>query len=95
MNFALWIVAGFAAGWIGFALMRLNAGLGMQASCVIGMLVAFTAGELIAPMLSSSVVNPGDFNPLSLLTAFACSAGSLVILDMVLQAFQRLMRRRA
>ena len=87
MNFALWIAAGAAAGWIGYALMRLNVGRGMPVSIVIGVLAAIAGGELIAPMLNPSLVHPGDFNPLSLLTAFACASGCLVIVDMVCRRF--------
>ena len=46
MNFTLWIAAGFAAGWIGFALMKLNVGRSMPTSIVIGMLAAIAGGEL-------------------------------------------------
>lgn len=87
MNFALWIAAGAAAGWIGFAVMGLNAVRGMPASIVVGVLAAVAGGELVAPMLSPVAVNPGEFNPLSLVTAFAFAAGGLVIIDMAWRRF--------
>jgi uncharacterized membrane protein YeaQ/YmgE (transglycosylase-associated protein family) len=87
MNVAMWALVGGAAGWIGFSLLNFNVKRGMPASIVIGMVAALVGGELVAPMVSAALTHPGDFNPLSLFTAFASAAGCLVVGDMIYNRF--------
>ncbi len=84
----LWVLAGGAAGWIGYSLMGFNKSRGLLISILIGMVGGFLGGNVLAPMLSAGVaVNPGDFNPFPLLIAFAFAAACLIITNMIHKRF--------
>jgi uncharacterized membrane protein YeaQ/YmgE (transglycosylase-associated protein family) len=87
MNIATWILAGGIIGWIAFSLLKFNAGRGMIISVIIGVAGAVAGGDLLAPLLSTAIASPGDFNPLSLFTAAASAAGCLIVGDMVHSRF--------
>lgn len=87
MNIAMWVLVGGIIGWIGFSYLNFNVKRGMIISVVIGMAGAFLGGGVLAPMLSAAMANPGDFNPLSLFTAFAGAAGCLIVGDMIYRRF--------
>jgi len=87
MNIATWILAGGIIGWIGFSFLKFNLKRGMVVSIVIGMAGGFVGGDLLAPMLSAAMATHGDFNPLSLFTAFASAAGCVIVGDMIYNRF--------
>ena len=84
----LWVIAGAAAGWIGYAFMNLNEERGLLASIVIGILGGFFGGKVVAPLIGSgSTVNPADFSPFPLFIALASAAAILIITSMVYKRF--------
>lgn len=83
MNVAMWILAGGVVGWIGYSRFRLNAKRGLAVSIVAGAAAGYLGGSVLAPMLSAAMAVAGDFNPLSLFTAFASAAACLVASDMI------------
>jgi len=87
MNIATWILAGSIIGWIGFSFLKFNQKRGMIVSILIGTAGGFLGGYLLAPMLSAGMATHGDFNPLSLFTAFASSAGLVIVGDMIYNRF--------
>lgn len=87
MNITTWILAGCAAGWLGFSYFRFNAKRGVLVSLVIGVAGGWIGGALLAPMLGGVPVHSGDFNPLSLFTALATALGCLAVSDMIYKRF--------
>ncbi|OGA54048.1 MAG: hypothetical protein A3G24_00055 [Betaproteobacteria bacterium RIFCSPLOWO2_12_FULL_62_13] len=87
MNVTTWILAGGVSGWIGFSYLRFNAKRGLAISIIIGMAGGLLGGAWLAPLLGAVPVNPGDFNPLSLFTAFASAFGCLTVTDMIYKRF--------
>lgn len=87
MNVATWVLLGGIIGWIGFSYLKFNARRGVIVSVVIGVGGAFLGGHVLAPMLSAAMASPGDFNPLSLFTAFAGAAACLIVGDMIYRRF--------
>jgi len=87
MNIATWILAGGVIGWIGFSFLKFNLKRGMIVTILIGMAGGFLGGSLLAPMLSAAMATHGDFNPLSLFTAFASATGFVIIGDMIHNRF--------
>jgi uncharacterized membrane protein YeaQ/YmgE (transglycosylase-associated protein family) len=87
MNVAMWLLAGGAVGWAGYTWLKLNARRGRVISIIIGAVAGFLGGDLLAPMLSAAMATAGDFNPLSLFTAFASAAACLVVSDMIYNHF--------
>jgi uncharacterized membrane protein YeaQ/YmgE (transglycosylase-associated protein family) len=87
-NIILWVIAGGAAGWIGYSFMKLNEKRGVLLSIVIGMFGGFLGGRLVAPMIGAGVaVNPDDFSPFPLFMALASAAAVLVISSMIHKRF--------
>jgi uncharacterized membrane protein YeaQ/YmgE (transglycosylase-associated protein family) len=87
MNIAMWILAGGVIGWAGFSHLKFNLKRGMIVSIFIGMAGGFLGGSLLAPMLSAAMATHGDFNPLSLFTAFASATGFVIVSDMIYKRF--------
>jgi uncharacterized membrane protein YeaQ/YmgE (transglycosylase-associated protein family) len=80
MNIAMWVLAGGALGWIGFAHMKAN-------SVIIGMIGGFFGGNVLAPMLGAPTETPNDFNMYSLLIAMASAAACLAIGNLASKRF--------
>ena len=87
MNITTWLLAGAVVGWIGFSYLKFNAKRGLVVSIIIGTAGALLGGSFLAPLLGTVAVNPGDFNPLSLFTAFASALGCLTVTDMFHKRF--------
>lgn len=79
MNIALWILAGGALGWLGYALVGYNEERGVVASVIIGAFGGFFGGKVIAPALSVAATVPDAFNMPALLFAAAFAAGFLFL----------------
>lgn len=87
-NIILWVIAGGAAGWIGYAFMNLNEKRGVMLSIVIGMFGGFLGGKLVAPLIGTgSAVNSDDFSPFPLFIALASAAAVLIISSMIHKRF--------
>ncbi|HEX9685554.1 MAG TPA: hypothetical protein VGA25_06870 [Burkholderiales bacterium] len=87
MNIAMWVLAGGALGWIGFAYMRANEERGMTISVIIGMLGGFFGGTVLAPMLGAPTEIPNDFSMYSLVIAMASAAACLAIGNLASKRF--------
>jgi uncharacterized membrane protein YeaQ/YmgE (transglycosylase-associated protein family) len=87
MNIAMWVLAGGALGWIGFAYMRANEERGMTISVIIGMLGGFFGGTVLAPMLGAPTETPNDFSMYSLVIAIASAAACLAIGNLASKRF--------
>ena len=87
MDIALWVLAGAAIGWIGFSLLKANEKRGMTASVVIGIVGGFLGGKVLAPVLGTIPVLPGNFSPFALVVALATAAACLTIGNLVLHRY--------
>ena len=74
MNIALWILAGGALGWAGYALIGYNEERGLVVTVIIGALGGFFGGKVIAPALSAVATVPDAFNTTALFFAAAFAA---------------------
>ena len=87
-NVMLWILAGGTAGWIAYALLKVNKERGMVISVIIGMLGGFVGGSVLASMFGAGAsINPADFNPFRLFVACASAAAFLIISSMIPKRF--------
>ena len=87
-NVILWVIAGGAAGWIGYSFMKLNEKRGVMLSIAIGMFGGFLGGKHLAPILDAvGTVNPDDFSPFPLFIALASAAAILIISSMIHKRF--------
>jgi len=87
MNFLAWIVIGGVLGWLASIVMKTDAQQGIFLNIVVGIVGAFLAGLVIAPMLGTGTINANDFSMASLLVSFL---GALILLAIV-----NLFRRRS
>lgn len=87
-NIAMWVLAGGALGWIGFACFNANEQRGRMFSVVIGMLGGFFGGNVLAPMLGAITDTPNDFSPFSLAIALASATVWLLISDLLSRRYR-------
>jgi uncharacterized membrane protein YeaQ/YmgE (transglycosylase-associated protein family) len=80
MNFLAWLIVGGVLGWLASIVMKTDAQQGMILNVVVGIVGAFLAGLVIAPMLGTGTINANDFSMASLLVSFL---GALVLLAIV------------
>lgn len=83
MNIAIWVLAGGALGWIGYAALKVNQARGMIVAIIIGAIGGFAGGNVLAPMLGAVVEAPNDFNLFSMIIALASAAVCLAIGNLV------------
>jgi uncharacterized membrane protein YeaQ/YmgE (transglycosylase-associated protein family) len=79
VNIALWILAGGALGWLGYAVIGINQERGLMVSIVIGAVGGFFGGKVIAPALSAAAAMPDAFNATALFFAAAFAAAFLFL----------------
>jgi uncharacterized membrane protein YeaQ/YmgE (transglycosylase-associated protein family) len=79
VNIALWILAGGALGWLGYALIGYNEERGVVLSIIIGAAGGFFGGKVIAPALSAAATAPDAFNMPALFFAAAFAAAFLFL----------------
>ena len=79
MNISMWVLAGGLLGWIGFPILKANAGRGRIVPIIIGAFGGLLGGNVLAPMLGAAANAPNDFSMFSLVIALASAAGCLVI----------------
>lgn len=87
MNIAMWVVAGGALGWFGYAVLRINEGRGLVISIIIGVIGGFFGGNVLAPMLGAATDTPNNFNLFSMIVALASAAACLGIGNLVSKRF--------
>ena len=80
MSFILWIIVGGLLGWVASMIMGTNDTQGKLLNIVVGIVGAFLAGLLLAPMLGTGTINQGDFSLSSLLVSLV---GAVVLLFIV------------
>jgi uncharacterized membrane protein YeaQ/YmgE (transglycosylase-associated protein family) len=79
VNIALWILAGGALGWLGYAAIGYNEERGLVITVIIGAVGGFFGGKVIAPALSAAATAPDAFNTTALFFAAAFAAGFLFL----------------
>jgi uncharacterized membrane protein YeaQ/YmgE (transglycosylase-associated protein family) len=87
MNIAIWILAGAALGWAAFALLRLNEERGTIASMIIGAFGGIIGGHMIAPMMTSVALVPGNFSMQALFVAAVAATACLAIGNLIERRF--------
>ena len=88
MNFIAWLVVGGVLGWLASIVMKTNAQQGIFLNVVVGIVGAFIAGFVVAPLLGTGTINnANDFSMGSLVVSFL---GALILLAIV-----NLFRRRS
>ena len=87
MNVAMWVLAGGALGWIGFAYLKLNRHLGLALSVIIGAVGGFFGGNVLAPMLGAVTDTPNIFNLFSMAVALGSAGACLAIGNMLFRRF--------
>ena len=80
LNFIIWIVVGGLLGWIASIIMRTDAQQGPLLNVVVGIVGAFLAGFVVAPLLGGGTINQGDFSLSGLLVSLL---GAVVLLAIV------------
>ena len=80
MSFLAWIVIGGVLGWLASIVMKTNAQQGIFLNIVVGIVGAFLAGLVVAPLLGTGTINANDFSMASLLVSFL---GALILLAIV------------
>ena len=86
MNFALWVIAGAALGWVGFSVIGWNTGRSLVVSMVLGTIGGFFGGKILAPMFTTPEVPPSsDFAMAALVIAIVTSLVFLVVADQTLK----------
>lgn len=79
MNFMIWLVAGGAVGWFGFAVLHANENRGMMASVIIGCIGGILGGHQLAPVFGAVIDASNAFSPFSLVVALAVAGILLTI----------------
>ena len=87
MNFLAWLIVGGVLGWLASIVMKTDAQQGIFLNIVVGIVGAFLAGLVIAPLIGTGTINANDFSMASLLVSFL---GALILLAIV-----NLFRRRS
>ena len=80
MGFIIWLVVGGILGWLASIVMRTDAQQGIILNVIVGIVGAFIGGYLISPLIGGGNVNSGQFDIMSLVSAFI---GALILLAIV------------
>jgi uncharacterized membrane protein YeaQ/YmgE (transglycosylase-associated protein family) len=83
MNIIMWMVAGAALGWAGYAVLHYNESRGMLVSMIIGVAGGVAGGKLVAPMFGVIDSIPEAFSMAALICALASAAVVLFVGDKV------------
>ena len=83
MNIIMWMVAGAALGWAGYAVLHFNESRGMLISMMIGVAGGVAGGKLVAPMFGVIDSIPEVFSMAALICALASAAVVLFVGDKV------------
>lgn len=80
MAFILWIIVGGIIGWIASKIMHTDAQQGILLNIVVGIIGAFLAGLLLAPLFGGGNINRYDFSLSSLIMSLL---GAVILLAIV------------
>ena len=80
MNFLAWLVVGGVLGWLASIVMKTNAQQGIFLNIIVGIVGAFIAGIVVAPLLGTGTINANDFSMGSLAVSFL---GAVILLAIV------------
>ena len=83
MNIIMWMAAGAALGWAGYAVLHYNESRGMLISMIIGVAGGVAGGKLVAPMFGVIDSIPEAFSMAALICALASAAVLLFVGDKV------------
>ena len=83
MNIIMWMLAGAAIGWAGYAVLHYNESRGMLISMAIGVMGGVAGGKLVAPMFGVVESIPEAFSMAALICALASAAVVLLVGDRV------------
>lgn len=83
MNIIMWMLAGAALGWAGYAVLHYNESRGMLISMIIGVAGGVAGGKLVAPMFGVIDSIPEAFSMAALICALASAAVVLFVGDKV------------
>jgi len=84
MNIVLWILAGGAIGWAGFAFLGFNESRGQKISIFIGAVGGILGGTVLAPMFGAAA---GGVSVMALMVALASAVACLAIANQVHDRF--------
>lgn len=87
MNIVIWVLAGAAIGWVGYAGMHVNSERGLFISVVIGITGGFFGGNVLAPMFGTAPADPSAFSLLAFLVAVASAVGCVTLTDMIYERY--------
>jgi uncharacterized membrane protein YeaQ/YmgE (transglycosylase-associated protein family) len=87
MNIIIWVLAGAAIGWVGYAGMHVNSERGLLISIIIGVAGGFFGGNVLAPIFGDAQVDPSAFSLLAFLVAVASAVGCVTITDMIYERY--------
>ncbi|WP_317204848.1 GlsB/YeaQ/YmgE family stress response membrane protein [Janthinobacterium sp.] len=79
MGCIIWMVVGGSMGWLASMLMLGDTQDGIFLNIVIGILGAFLAGLLLAPLFDGASIAADDFSPLSLLVSLLGASAALTL----------------
>jgi uncharacterized membrane protein YeaQ/YmgE (transglycosylase-associated protein family) len=80
INFIVWIIVGGIVGWLASLVMRTDAQQGTLLNIIVGIIGAFLAGLVLAPLFGTGTINQGDFSLGSLLISLL---GAVILLAIV------------
>ena len=80
MNLIIVIIVGGILGWLASIVMRTNAQQGIFLNIIVGIVGSFLGGRFIAPLIGGGNVNDGNYDVMSLVSAFI---GALILLAVV------------
>ena len=83
MNIIMWMLAGAALGWAGYAVLHYNESRGMLISMAIGLMGGVAGGKLVAPMFGVVESIPEAFSMAALICALVSAAVVLFVGDQV------------
>jgi uncharacterized membrane protein YeaQ/YmgE (transglycosylase-associated protein family) len=86
MDIVMWMLAGGAIGWVGYAHLGFNEERGMIASFIIGAMGGVAGAKLLAPMLGAAAA-PGEFSVAVLIVALATAAACLAAANKIYDRF--------
>ena len=77
IGFIVWIIVGGLLGWVASLIMGTDHQQGLLLNIVVGIVGAFLAGLLLAPLFNTGTINQGDFSLSGLLISLV---GAVVLL---------------
>lgn len=83
MGLIIWLVIGGVLGWLASIVMRTDGQQGIILNVIVGIVGSFLGGQFIAPLLGGGNVNNGNYDVMSLVSAFLGAVILLAIVNLV------------